>query len=111
MVPFYRLFQKKAVLFYNSNVIASIPLAHSTKLPESYETLKLVLERIKYHEHEWQICGDLKVIGLLLDYKEATQNVPVSYSSGIAGPRTNIRKLYIGPKRSNCNQDPKMARM
>jgi hypothetical protein len=39
---------------------------HTTKLPESYETLKLVLEKIKYHEHEWQLCGDLKVTGLLL---------------------------------------------
>jgi len=53
-------------LLHNSNVLASIPLAHSTKLFESYETLKLVLEKIKYHEHEGQICGDLKVIGLLL---------------------------------------------
>jgi phosphoglycolate phosphatase-like HAD superfamily hydrolase len=42
----------KAVLLHNSNVLASIPLAHSTKLSESYETLKLVLENIKYHKHE-----------------------------------------------------------
>ena len=98
-------------MLHNSNVLASIPLAHSTKLPESYETLKLVLEKIKYHEHEWQICSDLKVIGLLLDYKEATQNVPVSYSSGIAGPGTNIGKVYIGLKGSNCNQNPKISRM
>jgi phosphoglycolate phosphatase-like HAD superfamily hydrolase len=49
----------KAVLLHNSNVLASIPLARSTKLSESYETLKLVLEKIKYHEYEWQICGDL----------------------------------------------------
>jgi len=45
----------KAVLLHNSNVLASVPLAHSTKLSESYETLRLVLEKIKYHEHEWQI--------------------------------------------------------
>ena len=57
----------KAVLLRNSNVIASIPHAHSTKLSEAYETLKLVLEKIKYHEHWWQICGDLKVIGLPLE--------------------------------------------
>jgi hypothetical protein len=38
----------KAVLLHNSNVLASIPLAHSIKLSESYETLKLVLEKIKY---------------------------------------------------------------
>jgi hypothetical protein len=56
----------KAVLLHNRNVPASIQLAHSTKLSESYETLKFVLEKIKYQEHEWQICGDLKVIGLLL---------------------------------------------
>jgi hypothetical protein len=31
-----------------------------------YETLKLVLEKIKYHEHEWQKWGDMKVTGLLL---------------------------------------------
>jgi hypothetical protein len=49
----------KAVLLHNSNVPASIPLARSTKLSESYETLKLVLEKIKYYKHEWQICGDL----------------------------------------------------
>jgi hypothetical protein len=42
----------KAVLLNNSNVLTSIPLAHSTKLSESYETLKLVLEKTKYHEHE-----------------------------------------------------------
>jgi hypothetical protein len=36
----------KAVLLHNSNVLASILLAHSTKLPESYETLKMVLEKL-----------------------------------------------------------------
>ena len=35
--------------------------------------------------------------------------MPVSYTSGIAGPGTNIGKLYTGPKGSNCNQDPKMS--
>ena len=66
----------KAVLLYNCNVLASIPLAHSTKLFESYETLKLVLERIKYHEHEWQICGYLKVIGLLLGLQRGYTKCP-----------------------------------
>jgi hypothetical protein len=43
--------------------------------------------------------------------KEATQNFPVSYASGIARSGTNIEVLYIGPKGSNCNQDPKVSRM
>ena len=58
--------QVKAALLHNSDLLAFISLAHSTKLIESYETLKLVLGKIKYHEHEWQIRGNLKVIGLLL---------------------------------------------
>jgi predicted nucleic acid-binding Zn ribbon protein len=66
----------KAILLHNSKVLASIPLAHSTKLSESYETLKLVLEKIKYHEHEWQICGDLKVTGLLLGQKRGYTKYP-----------------------------------
>jgi len=66
----------KAVLLYNSNVLASIPLAHSSKLSESYEILKLVLEKIKYHEHEWQMCGDLKVIGLLLGQQRGYAKYP-----------------------------------
>jgi predicted nucleic acid-binding Zn ribbon protein len=63
-------------LLRNSNVLASIPLAHSTKLSESYETLKLVLEKIKYHKHEWQICSDLKVNGLLLGQQRGYTKFP-----------------------------------
>jgi hypothetical protein len=66
----------KAVLLHNSNVLASIPLVHSTKLFESYETLKLILQKIKYHEHEWPICGDLKVIGLLLGQQRGYTKFP-----------------------------------
>jgi hypothetical protein len=66
----------KAVLLHNSKVQTYIPFAHSTKLSESYETLKLVLEKIKYHEHEWQICGDLKVIGLLLGLQRGYTKCP-----------------------------------
>ena len=28
--------------------------------------MKLVLVKIKYEEHQWQICGDLKVVALIL---------------------------------------------
>jgi hypothetical protein len=39
----------KAVLLHNGNKFASIPVAHSIHLKETYENL--VLENIKYHEH------------------------------------------------------------
>jgi hypothetical protein len=66
----------KAVLLHNSYVLPSIPLAHSTKLSELYEILKLVHEKIKYHEHEWHICSDLKVIGWLLGLQKGYAKCP-----------------------------------
>ena len=56
----------KAVLLHNGNVKPSIPIAHSVHLKESYENMKLLLQCINYQTHQWHICGDLKVIGLLM---------------------------------------------
>ena len=56
----------KAVLLHNGNRFAPIPIAHLTKLKETYENLKIVLNKIKYSEHQWQLCGDLKIATLIL---------------------------------------------
>ena len=36
------------------------------QMPETYENMRLLLAAIKYEEHDWLICGDLKVIAILL---------------------------------------------
>lgn len=56
----------KAVLLHNGNKYASVPVAHSVYLKECYENLELVLSKLKYCDHEWIVCGDLKVISMLL---------------------------------------------
>ena len=56
----------KAVLLYNGNTVASLPIAHSVTLKETYETLKTLLTSVKYDDHKWLICGDLKVIAIML---------------------------------------------
>ncbi|RLU16501.1 hypothetical protein DMN91_010569 [Ooceraea biroi] len=56
----------KAVLLHNGNKYAAIPLAHSTTLSESYKTLMYLLEKIDYNEHNWFLCGDFKVINMIL---------------------------------------------
>ena len=35
-------------------------------MKESYENMKLLLEKIQYGKYNWNICGNLKVIALLL---------------------------------------------
>jgi len=56
----------KIVLLHNTNELASIPIGYSVNMNEEYQSLKLVLKKIKYTEHNWQICGDLKILTILL---------------------------------------------
>lgn len=55
----------KAVLLHNGNEKPSIPIAHAVNMKESYETMVTLLKFIKYDEHEWKVCADLKVVGML----------------------------------------------
>jgi hypothetical protein len=56
----------KVVLLRNRNRFHSIPLAHAPNMKKTYESIKLLLGRIKYGEFKWKLCGDLKVVALLL---------------------------------------------
>ena len=56
----------KCVLLHNTNEYASIPISHSTTLKEKYEPVKQVVECIKYNQHNWKICVDLKMMNFLL---------------------------------------------
>lgn len=60
----------KAVLLHNGNELPSIPVAHATHMKETYENIKLVLESINYDNHQWHLCGDLKVVAFLLGLQQ-----------------------------------------
>jgi hypothetical protein len=60
----------KAVLLHNGNTLTSIPVGHSVHNKGSYENMKILMEAINYNKFKWQICGDLKVIALLLGLKQ-----------------------------------------
>lgn len=56
----------KGVLLHNGNQLASIPITHSINLEETYENLKLLPEKVQYPFYKWIVCGDLKMLGMLL---------------------------------------------
>ena len=56
----------KDVLLHNTNQFAFIPLAHLTRIEESYENIKLLLSNIQYSTHVWKIGVDFKVLDMLL---------------------------------------------
>ena len=51
----------KCILLRNGNKLAFIPIGHSIQMKETYENIKTILDRIKYVEYEWIICGDLNI--------------------------------------------------
>ena len=59
----------KAVLLKNGDEKPSIPLVNATALNKTHEILELILRLISYYAYKWNICGDLKVIGLLYGMK------------------------------------------
>lgn len=56
----------KAVLLHNGNKFPSLPLAHSVMLKENYESVKMVLQVLKYEQYAWPVIGDFKMVGFLV---------------------------------------------
>jgi hypothetical protein len=66
----------KGVLLHNGNKYASVPVARSIHLKETYENLEILPNKMKYKEHGWLICGDLKVLCMLLGQQPGCTNFP-----------------------------------
>ena len=56
----------KGVLLHNGNEYPSIPVAHSVQMNEDYENVKYLLHMINYEDHQWEVCGDFKMLAFLL---------------------------------------------
>ena len=56
----------KMIILHNGNKFPSVLLAHTANMKERYESTKLLLGKIKYDEFKWKLCGDLKVVALLV---------------------------------------------
>ncbi|GFS62727.1 uncharacterized protein TNCV_3201771 [Trichonephila clavipes] len=66
----------KAVLLHNGNRYASVPVGHSVHLKECYENLDFILNKLSYSDHKCTICGDLKVISMLLGQQSGYTKFP-----------------------------------
>lgn len=45
----------KALLLHNGNKYTSFPLAHSLYLKEGYNSVKTLLDNLKYDESGWEV--------------------------------------------------------
>ena len=66
----------KCVLLHNGNIFGTVPIGHSVHLREEYNDIKLVLDLLKYQEHNWIICVDLKMVNFLLGQQRGFTKYP-----------------------------------
>ena len=46
-------------------------MGHSVHMKEEYENVKALLDMINYTNHNWEPCGDFKMLALLLGQQGA----------------------------------------
>ncbi|EZA60811.1 hypothetical protein X777_13644 [Ooceraea biroi] len=66
----------KGVLLHNGGRYACVPIAHSVHLKESYENVEILLKAIEYNKHKWQVCGDLKIVSMVLGQQSGFTKYP-----------------------------------
>jgi hypothetical protein len=66
----------KGVVLHNGNKYTSVPVAHYIHLKETYKNLEILLNKMKYKEHDWLICDDLKVLWMLLGQQPGYTKFP-----------------------------------
>lgn len=103
----------KGVLLHNGNQYASIPIAYSVHLKETYENLELLLDQVKYKDHEWLLCGDLKVIGMLLGQQSGYTKFPCFLCEWDSRDKKNHwekkdwpSRISLSPGTKNVIKDP-----
>lgn len=91
----------KVVLLHNTNKYAPVPVAYSKTHKEQYESLKLILEKIKYKDHNWLICGDLKLLSILLGQQSGFTKFPCYLCKWDSRDRKEHYKTKVWPIRES----------
>ena len=63
------------MLLHNSNKFACFPIGYCVIVKEHYLNVKMVLQKLRYSEHNWAICVDFKMVNFLLEPQGGTPNI------------------------------------
>ena len=67
------------MLLYNGNKFRCVPIGHSVIVKEHYLNVKMVLQKLRYSEHNWAICIGFKMINFLLGQQGGMPNILVFF--------------------------------
>lgn len=102
----------KVVLLTNGKVSPLVPVAYSVDMKETNEHISRNLDKISYHDYNWKLCADLKVVVLLAGLQSGYTKYCRSYANGTAELETNITSYETGlcevlrPVKKNVGHDP-----
>lgn len=99
----------KAVLLHNGNMKPSVPVGYLVNLKENYETMKFLLEKLKYNDpsRRWKICGDLKIVALLMGLQLGYVKFGCFLCKWNSCDRANHYVKKVWPKRSEWKKSEK----
>ena len=89
----------KCVLLHNGNKYRTVSIGHSTVLKEQQDDIRTVMDLLKYHQHGWIICVDLKMVGFLLGQQKGYTNFPCFLCMWDSRDRENHWTQKKWPKR------------
>ena len=52
----------KCVLLHNGCKFACVPIRHSVIVKEHFLCMKMILQKLRYSEHNWAICVNFKMV-------------------------------------------------
>ena len=101
----------KCVLLHNRDIYGCIPIGHSVTMKEEYGNIKLIPDQLKYGDHQWLICGDLKMMNFLLGQQGGYTQYPcfICYWDSRADSDHWVKKEWLSrhsliPGEKNVNE-------
>ena len=64
-------------VFHNGNKFACVPIGHSVIVKEHYLNVKMVLQKLRYSEHNWIIWVDFETVNFLLGQQGGAPSILV----------------------------------
>ena len=89
----------KCVLLHNGNKYGTVPIGHSIVLKEQQDDIRTVTDLLKYHQHGWIICVDLKLVTFLLGQQKGYTKFPCFLCMWDSRDRENHWTQKEWPKR------------
>jgi hypothetical protein len=81
--------------------LPSIPVGYAFNMKETYDNMKLLLNCVNYKKYQWQLCGDLKVVAVLLALQQGYKKVCCCLCEWDSREKTSHYKRRDWPSRQS----------